>query len=101
MRHAIHVSRVVLAVTVVLGIAVSAWAQTTGTGAFASLSPGDQKIARSQVGVNLEGGAVGCGSGRQFARGLLRIHRGLMERESRLHALLGSRSHAHNEVLCS
>src|SRR5438876_11033003 len=47
MRHAMHVSRVVLAVAVALGIAVSAWAQTTGTGAFASLSPGDQKIARA------------------------------------------------------
>jgi hypothetical protein len=37
----------VLAVVVALGIAVSAWAQTTGTGAFDKLSPGDQKIARA------------------------------------------------------
>ena len=36
-----------LAVAVALGIAVSAWAQTTGTGAFEKLSPGDQKIARA------------------------------------------------------
>ena len=47
MKHAIHTSRVVLAVAVALGVAVSAWAQTTGTGAFDKLSPGDQKIARA------------------------------------------------------
>jgi len=47
MRNAIHASRVVLAVVVALGVAVSAWAQTTSTGAFASLSPGEQKIARA------------------------------------------------------
>jgi hypothetical protein len=47
MRNAIHVSRLVLVVVVALGIAVSAWAQTTGTGAFEKLSPGDQKIARA------------------------------------------------------
>ena len=47
MRNAIHASRVVLAVAIALGIAVSAWAQTTGTGAFEKLSPGDQKIARA------------------------------------------------------
>jgi len=32
---------------IVLGIAVSAWAQTTNTGTFTSLSPGEQKIARA------------------------------------------------------
>jgi len=37
----------VLTVVVALGFAVSAWAQTTGTGAFEKLSPGDQKIARA------------------------------------------------------
>jgi len=37
----------VLVVVVAFGIAVSAWAQTTGTGAFDKLSPGDQKIARA------------------------------------------------------
>jgi hypothetical protein len=47
MRNVIHASRVVLAVAVALGIAVSAWAQTTGAGAFEKLSPGDQKIARA------------------------------------------------------
>jgi len=47
MRNALEVSRVVLAVVVALGVAVSAWAQTTGTGAFDKLSPGDQKIARA------------------------------------------------------
>jgi len=47
MSNAIHASRVVLAVIAALGIAVSAWAQTTGTGAFEKLSPGDQKIARA------------------------------------------------------
>ena len=47
MRNAIHASRVVLAVVVALGVAVGAWAQTTSTGAFASLSPGEQKIARA------------------------------------------------------
>jgi hypothetical protein len=48
MRNAIHdASRVVLIVAVALGVAVSAWAQTSRTGAFASLSPGDQKIARA------------------------------------------------------
>ncbi len=47
MKNAIHVSRVVLVVAVALGIAVSAWAQTSGTGAFEKLSPGDQKIARA------------------------------------------------------
>jgi len=48
MRNAIHSSRVVVAVVVAFGVAVSAWAQTTaGTGAFEKLSPGDQKIARA------------------------------------------------------
>ena len=47
MRNAIHASRLVLAVAVALGLAVSAGAQTTGTGAFDKLSPGDQKIARA------------------------------------------------------
>ena len=47
MRNAVHASRVVLAVVVTLGFAVGAWAQTTGTGAFEKLSPGDQKIARA------------------------------------------------------
>src|SRR5215470_3436108 len=47
MRNAMHASRVVLAVVVALGVAVSAWAQTTSTGAFDKLSPGDQKIARA------------------------------------------------------
>lgn len=47
MRTGIHASRVGLAVVVALGVAVSAWAQTTGTGAFDKLSPGDQKIARA------------------------------------------------------
>ena len=47
MRTARPASRVVLAVVVALGVAVSAWAQTTGTGAFEKLSPGDQKIARA------------------------------------------------------
>jgi hypothetical protein len=37
-----------IAVIIALGIAVSAWAaQPTGTSAYASLSPGDQKIARA------------------------------------------------------
>ena len=59
MRHAIHVSRVVLAVAVALGVAVSAWAQTTGTSRFASLSPGDQKIARALFEAqNTSGGAT-------------------------------------------
>jgi hypothetical protein len=47
MRNAIHVSRLVLVVVVALGVAAGAWAQTTGTGAFDKLSPGDQKIARA------------------------------------------------------
>jgi len=47
MRNATHASRVVLAVAVALTVAVSAWAQTTGTSAFEKLSPGDQKIARA------------------------------------------------------
>lgn len=47
MRNAMHASRVVLAVAVALTVAVSAWAQTTGTSAFEKLSPGDQKIARA------------------------------------------------------
>src|SRR5262252_6313074 len=47
MRNVIHASRLVLALTVALGVAVSAWAQTTNTGAFEKLSPGDQKIARA------------------------------------------------------
>src|SRR5437016_14199807 len=46
MSNAMHASRVVLAVVVAFGLAVSAWAQT-GTGAFEKLSPGDQKIARA------------------------------------------------------
>src|SRR5262249_684957 len=48
MRNAIHVSRLVLVVVVALGVAVSGWAQTTGTGAFAKLSPADHKIARAR-----------------------------------------------------
>ena len=47
MKKALHAFGVVLAVAVAHGIAVSAWAQTTGTGAFEKLSPGDQKIARA------------------------------------------------------
>jgi hypothetical protein len=47
MRNAIHAFRGVLVVVVALGVAVSAWAQTSGTGAFEKLSPGDQKIARA------------------------------------------------------
>jgi hypothetical protein len=47
MRNATHAFRGVLVVIVVLGAALSAWAQTRGSGAFASLSPGDQKIART------------------------------------------------------
>jgi len=47
MRNATHTFRVVLAMVVALGVAASAWAQTTGTGAFDKLSPGDQKIARA------------------------------------------------------
>src|SRR5207245_7891468 len=47
MRTAIHASRFVLAVVVALGVLTSAWAQTTCTGAFEKLSPGDQKIARA------------------------------------------------------
>jgi len=47
MRNVIHASRLVVAVAVVLGVAVSVWAQTTGTSTFASLSPGDQKIGRA------------------------------------------------------
>jgi len=42
----LHASRAVLAVVISLGVAVSAWAQTTNMGAFDKLSPGDQKIAR-------------------------------------------------------
>jgi hypothetical protein len=37
----------VLAVAVALGVAVNAWGQTTGTGAFDKLSRGDKKIARA------------------------------------------------------
>ena len=47
MRNVLHASRVVLAVVISRGVAVSAWAQTTNTGAFDKLSPGDQKIARA------------------------------------------------------
>jgi hypothetical protein len=47
MKDALPTFRLVLAVVVALGVAVNAWAQTTGTGAFEKLSPGDQKIARA------------------------------------------------------
>ena len=47
MKNALHTFRLVLAVVVALGVAVNALAQTTGTGAFEKLSPGDQKIARA------------------------------------------------------
>ena len=47
MKNALQSFRLVLAVVVALGVAVNAWAQTTGTGAFEKLSPGDQKIARA------------------------------------------------------
>jgi hypothetical protein len=47
MRTVIHASRVVLTAVVVFGVALSSWAQTAGTGAFASLPPGEQKIARA------------------------------------------------------
>ncbi len=58
MKNAIHASRVVLAVIVALGVAVSAWAQTTGTGAFEKLSPGDQKIARALSEAQTTGGGA-------------------------------------------
>ena len=47
MKNALHTFRLALAVVVALGVAVNALAQTTGTGAFEKLSPGDQKIARA------------------------------------------------------
>ena len=47
MRNVVHAFRLTFAVAVALGVAVSAWAQTTSTGAFEKLSPGDQKIARA------------------------------------------------------
>ena len=47
MKNALQSFRLVLAVVVALGVAVNALAQTTGTGAFEKLSPGDQKIARA------------------------------------------------------
>ena len=56
MRNAIHVSRLVLSAVFALGIAVSAWAQTTGTGAFEKLSPGDQKIVRALAEAQTTGG---------------------------------------------
>jgi hypothetical protein len=58
MRNATHASRVVLAVIIALGIAVGAWAQTTGTGAFEKLSPGDQKIARALFEAQTTSGAA-------------------------------------------
>jgi hypothetical protein len=47
MKNVLHTFRLMLAVVVALGVAVNALAQTTGTGAFEKLSPGDQKIARA------------------------------------------------------
>ena len=47
MRNIIFCSRLVLVVAIALGVTATAWAQTTGTGAFDKLSPGDQKIARA------------------------------------------------------
>jgi hypothetical protein len=47
MKNALRTLRVVLALVAVLGVAVTALAQTTGSGAFDKLSPGDQKIAQA------------------------------------------------------
>jgi hypothetical protein len=47
MRPVRRVAPVVLAAVLVLGIALSASAQTRGTGTFANLSPGEQKIVRA------------------------------------------------------
>jgi hypothetical protein len=47
MRNIVFCSRLVLVVAIALGVTATAWAQTTGTGAFDKLSPGDQKIARA------------------------------------------------------
>ena len=49
MRTVLHVVRATLVAVVVLGVALTAWAQTKPkpTTGFASLSPGEQKIARA------------------------------------------------------
>ena len=47
MRTAMYVARAVLIAVVVIGITLTSWAAPTGSGSFASLSPGDQKIVRA------------------------------------------------------
>ena len=49
MRTVLHVARATLVAVIVLGAALTAWAQakTTSTTGFASLSPGEQKIVRA------------------------------------------------------
>ena len=47
MRDVISVARVVLITVVMLGVALSVWAETKGPTTFASLSPGGQKIGRA------------------------------------------------------
>jgi len=42
-----RVARVVCVAVAVLGLALSAWAQTRATGTLASLPPGEQKIVRA------------------------------------------------------
>ena len=49
MRTVLHVARATLVAVAVLGVALTAWAQTKtkATTGFASLSPGEQKIVRA------------------------------------------------------
>jgi hypothetical protein len=47
MRSTMRVARIVCVAVAVLGLALSAWAQTRAAGTFVLLPPGEQKIARA------------------------------------------------------
>ena len=58
MKTVLHVARATLVAVVVLGVALMSWAAETKTTTFASLSPGDQKIARALFEAQSTGGTA-------------------------------------------
>jgi len=58
MRSTMRVARVVCVAVAVLGLALSAWAQTRATGTLASLPPGEQKIVRALFEAQKKSGTV-------------------------------------------
>jgi hypothetical protein len=58
MRTILHTARATLVAVVVLGVALTSWAQTKPATGFASLSPGEQKIARALFEAQAKGGTA-------------------------------------------